>query len=122
MPPVLGWRIARGDRARLLERFVPRYSDTVADHVTFGRADEAPPMPEHGHATIVGRADDGHGVEALVVALGEGTDRWDGSTWHITWSLGEGREAVESNDVIAKLGWQTIADGPEVRLESAKWP
>ena len=28
------------------------------------------------------------------------TDRPDGSTYHITWSLGPGREAHESNDVL----------------------
>ena len=119
---IIGWRIDRADRARLLERFAPRYARTVADHVTFGKASEAPPMPAHDRARVVGRADDGAGVEALVVALGGATDRWDGSTYHVTWSLARGRKAVESNAAIARHGWEEIADGPEVRLEPGEWP
>jgi hypothetical protein len=72
-------------------------------------------------ATVIGQADDGAGVQALVVALNGGSDRWDGSTYHITWSLEPGRKAVESNDVIAAPGWQAIEDGPTVRLEAARW-
>ena len=64
----------------------------------------------------------GEGVEALVVELGGSTDRWDGSTYHITWSLADGREAKESNAVIAQRGWTPIADGPDVRLEADGWP
>ncbi len=40
------------------------------------------------------------GVEAMVVAIDGTTDRPDGSTYHITWSLGDGRRARESNDVL----------------------
>lgn len=119
---VIGWRIDRADRDGLLARFEPRYPRVIADHVTFGRAKEAPAMPRHNHARVVGRADDGEGVEALVVELGGATDRWDGSTYHITWSLAEGREAKESNRVIAQRGWAPIADGPNVRLEADAWP
>jgi hypothetical protein len=119
---VIGWRIDREDREELLGRFAPRYPRVIADHVTFGRAEVAPEMPTHSHARVVGRADDGQGVEALVVALGGSTDRWDGSTYHITWSLSEGRQAKESNAVIARHGWTAIADGPDVRLEADEWP
>ena len=119
--PIIGWTIDRADRERLLRRFVPRYPRVVADHVTFGRANEAPDMPACDRARVVGRADDGEGVEALVVALGGETGRWDGSTYHMTWSLAEGRKPVESNAVIARHGWQAIADGPEVRLTPAEW-
>ena len=34
------------------------------------------------------------------------TDRPDGSTYHITWSLGPGRKARESNDVLRDQGWE----------------
>jgi hypothetical protein len=61
---------------------------------------------------IVGIADDGAGVQALVVRIGGTTDRPGGGTYHITWSLNEGRAAKESNDVIAASGWRTI-DLPE---------
>ena len=119
---ILGWRINRNDRARLLERFPPRYANVVADHVTFGGANEAPPLPNVVRATIVGRADDGHGVEALVVALQGSTERPTGGTYHITWSLAEGREPIESNDLIANSGWEPVEPGARVRLEAASWP
>lgn len=119
---IIGWRIDPTDRARLLDRFAPRYPRVVADHVTFGRASEAPPMPDYDRARVVGRADDGKGVEALVVALGGETGRWDGSIYHVTWSLADGRKPVESNAVISRHGWEAIAGGPEIALEPGCWP
>lgn len=119
---VLGWKLLSADRAALLERFPPRYAELVADHVTHGRTGEAPAMPDAACAVVIGRADDGAGVEALVVALAGSSDRWDGSTYHITWSLGPGREARESNDVIARYGWELVEARPEIRLQPAQWP
>lgn len=119
--PILGWKLARADRERLLERFAPRYAETVADHVTFGRKGAAPAMPRAERATVIGRADDGEGVEALVVAVCGTSERWDGSRYHVTWSLGPGREAKESNAVIARQGWNPIEGAPTVRLEPAEW-
>ena len=103
---VIGWKLDREQRAALLDLFPPRYRNAVADHVTLASnvASNAP-LPQENDAEIVGRADDGRGVEALVVALGGSTDRPDGSTYHITWSLDDGRRAKESNDVIAEQGW-----------------
>lgn len=119
---MLGWKIDLEDRAALLARFPPRYSETDADHVTFGREGEAPDMPQVSEATVIGEADDGRGVQALVVSLKGSSDRWDGSTYHITWSLDPGRKAVESNEVIAAQGWEQIEDGPQVRLHADRWP
>ena len=102
----VGWKLDSEQRRELLERFPPRYPKAVADHVTFLTkvAPDTLPPPE-ARAEIVGRADDGAGVEAMVVAIEGVTDRPDGSTWHVTWSLGPGRGAKESNDVIAGRGW-----------------
>jgi hypothetical protein len=119
----VGWKLDRGERRALLERFPPHYAETVADHVTFLSKvvpDTLPP-PE-APAEIVGRADDGEGVEAMVVAIDGGTDRPDGSTWHVTWSLGEGREARESNDVIAARGWTRFEAPVPLTLIPARWP
>jgi len=120
-PPILGWRIDRADRAALLARFPPRYAETVADHVTHGREGEAPTLPDVSHAIVIGRADDGEGVEALVVEVAGSSDRWDGSTYHVTWSLAEGREAKESNAVIARCGWEPVDERCEVRLAAEEW-
>lgn len=119
----IGWRLERGQRAELLRQFPPRYRNPVADHVTLASkaADDAP-LPEEVDAEIIGRADDGQGVEAMVVRLGGGTGRPDGSTYHITWSLEDGREAKESNAVIAASGWAEFDLPMPVLLEPARWP
>ncbi|HEX3363806.1 hypothetical protein [Phenylobacterium sp.] len=110
-----GWLVDPAAREVLLARIPPRYPVVVAHHVTlkFGAA-AAPPAETLGE--IVGVADDGVGVQALVVAIGGGPSRPDGGTFHITWSLAEGREARESNDVIAALAWTPIAPPIPVRL------
>jgi hypothetical protein len=58
----------------------------------------------------------------MVVMIDGSTDRPDGSTYHITWSLEPGRRAKESNDVIARLGWEKIELPMPVRLTPARWP
>lgn len=104
---VIGWKVGKEDRRALLKHCPPKYSNVVADHVTL-RADATAetPLPRAVHAAVVGRADDGQGVECLVVALDGSTDRPDGSTYHITWSLKSGRTAIESNDVLRDDGWK----------------
>jgi hypothetical protein len=69
----------------------------------------------------VGRADDGESLECLVVALDGSTDRPDGSTYHITWSLGPGRRARESNDVLRDKGWDYLDAPIAVELEPARF-
>lgn len=106
---VIGWKVDPTQRNELLQQFPPIFSQLVADHVTLkakvaSDADLPPPVT----GEIVGRIDDGRGVEAMVVSIDGSTDRPDGSAYHITWSLAPGRRAKESNDVIAKLGWKPL--------------
>lgn len=122
MKQVSGWKLEERQRAELLRRFPPRYAEIVADHVTLKPDPAEGGLPEAITGEIVGRADDGKGVEAMVVRLDGSTDRPDGSFWHITWSLGPGREAKESNDVIAARGWEEIDPPMPVRLIPARWP
>jgi hypothetical protein len=119
---VTGWKIGRDDRDMLLERFPPRYENVVADHVTL-RADATPetPLPAKPGARIVGRADDGRSLECLVVELDGTTDRPDGSTYHITWSIGPDRKARESNDVLRDDGWHYIEAPLDLDLEPARF-
>ena len=72
-------------------------------------------------ARIVGRADDGESLECLVVKLDGTTDRPDGSTYHITWSLGPGRKPIESNDVLREYGWEPVNPPIPVELEPARF-
>ena len=118
---VIGWKLDRSERERLLERFPPRYDQPIADHVTLESEAERKPLPPDAAARIIGRVDDDHGVEAMVVALNGSTDRPDGSTFHITWSLGDGRQAKESNAVIRDLGWQNLEDPVPVRILPARF-
>jgi hypothetical protein len=116
---VTGWKLPRdGEREHLLELFPPKYERTVADHVTLtaGASDNAPP-PRDVDARIVGRADDGKSLECFVVQIDGTTDRPDDSTYHITWSLGPGRKAKESNDVLRDDGWRRLDKAVPVRLE-----
>lgn len=117
-----GWKLDAASRADLLDRFPPRYAEAVADHVTFKSGLDGAPMPEIDHCVLIGRADDGEGVEAMVVAIAGSTGRPDGSTWHITWSLAPGRRAVESNDVIARHGWEELPGAIPIPLTRSWWP
>ena len=119
---VTGWKLDRGQRRELLQQFPPRYGNIVADHVTLkAKASAHAPLPDETLGEIVGRADDGKGVEAMVVRIGGTTDRPDGSTYHITWSLADGRWAKESNDVIAAHGWKELDLAMPVRLLPAHY-
>ena len=120
---VVGWSLDRAERIELLLQFPPRYGNIVADHVTLAaRVGRDSPLPSPITGEIIGRADDGAGVEAMVVRIEGSTDRPDGSIWHITWSLGEGRRAKESNDVIAQRGWEPIELPMPVQLTPARCP
>ena len=119
---VTGWKLPPSEREPLLDRFPPKYENVVADHVTLrvGASPETP-LPRTPQARVVGRADDGNSLECLVVELDGTTDRPDGSTYHITWSLGPGRKARESNDVLRDKGWEHLSAPIPVELEPARF-
>ena len=120
---VIGWKLDRAERAALLARFEPRYGNVVADHVTLAASVATDtPLPDETVAVAVGLVDDGRGVEALVVAVEGTTRRPDGSTYHVTWSLGAGRRAKESNDVLAKGPWQPLREPIPLTVIPARWP
>jgi hypothetical protein len=59
----------------------------------------------------------------MVVAIDGNTDRPDGSTYHITWSLdrAKGRQPIESNDVIRERGWRPLSKPVPVHLVPARF-
>jgi len=119
---VTGWKLPVDEREQLLRQFEPKYENVIADHVTLRvGATPATPMPRKPEARIVGHADDGKSLECLVVELDGTTHRPDGSTYHITWSLGPGREARESNDVLRDQGWEHLPAPIGVTLEPARF-
>lgn len=120
---VVGWKLDADQRGGLLDRFPPRYRNAVADHVTLAtNASDEAPLPQEESGEIVGRADDGRGVEAMVVRIAGTTDRPNGGTYHITWSLEDGRRARESNDAIAGTGWVAFDAPIPISLRPARFP
>ncbi|HEU4959762.1 MAG TPA: hypothetical protein VFT56_05085 [Sphingomonas sp.] len=122
---VTGWKLDRHARAALLVRFPPEWPDVIADHVTLDmNAGPDTPLPCETHGAIVGGINDEAGLQAMVVAIGGTTARPDGSTYHITWSLdrAQGREPIQSNQVIAKHGWRPLDDPVPIALTPARWP
>lgn len=118
---VIGWKLDREQRSELLERFPPRYAQAVADHVTLETEAEEKDLPAPVEAAIVGHAHDRRGVEALVVRIDGTTDRPDGSTYHITWSLSPGRRARESNDVLRDKGWESFEGPISIKLTPGRF-
>jgi hypothetical protein len=56
-----------------------------------------------------------------VVEIDGTFDRPDGSTYHITWSLGAGRKARESNDLLRDHGWNPIEAPIPLELKPARF-
>ena len=119
---VTGWKLPSEEREELLAQFPPKYENVIADHVTL-RTGATPqtPLPRTPEARIVGRGDDGRSLECLVVEVDGSTDRPDGSTYHITWSLASGRKARESNDVLRDKGWEQVDRPVHIELEPARF-
>jgi hypothetical protein len=120
---VTGWKLPQVERELLLRRFPPKYENVVANHVTLrvGATPETPLPAKPETSAVVGRADDGTSLECLVVELDDTTDRPDGSTYHITWSMGPDRRARESNDLLRDQGWDYLEAPIPVELEPARF-
>ena len=120
---VTGWKLPEVERELLLRQFPPKYENVVANHVTLriGATPETPLPTKPSSSSVVGRADDGRSRECLVVEIDGGTGRPDGSTYPITWSLGPGRRARESNDVLRDQGWDHLEAPIPVELEPARF-
>jgi hypothetical protein len=107
-----GWEISEKDRATLMGIMGAAYPDVIAHHITlrpFVRKDDPDELPPEVVAEAVGWADNGVGVQAIVVAINGSTKRPDGRTYHITWSINRaaGYKPVDSNRVI-ELGWNVL--------------
>jgi hypothetical protein len=121
---VTGWRLDPAERESLLRRFPPEWPDVIADHITLdAKAGPKAALPQETEAQIVGEINDGEGLQAIVVAVGSTTDRPDGSTYHITWSLdcARGRRPVQSNEVIAARGWRPLDQTVPIKIIPARF-
>lgn len=111
----VGWALSDRTRAQLLKKFPASYELVIAHHVTlkFGVTAEEP-LPTATQGVIVGVADNGEGVQALVLRIDGTSARPGGGVYHITWSLGTHRKPVESNQVIASQGFTPVH--PAIRI------
>ena len=115
----IGWLLHADDRRRLLVQIPPAYPDLVADHVTLiYRPPAGFSLPTAAEGLVVGIADDGAGLQALVLEIEGTTRRPDGSTFHVTWSLDRaaGRRPVESNAMIRAKSWAPVTPPILLRL------
>ena len=119
---MVGWKLDPDQRRELLQQFPPKFERVVADHVTLAaKTPGERPLPHEVDAAIVGRADDSKGVEALIVMIDGTTDRPDGSSWHITWSLADGRVAKESNEMLRAATWEMFDLPMPIQLQPARF-
>ncbi len=89
-------------REKLVEKFPPKYEKFIGHHVTiqFGVPKDTQ-TPDPANIRVIGRADTGDGLEALVVSVDGSQDRPDGKTYHITWSLDPDKyKPVDSNNLV----------------------
>ena len=109
----VGWILTKESRSALLDRFPPRHEDVIAHHVTLWSRKAGKRVPPPASFAVVGHADDGRGNEALVVSVDGTTDRPDGGTFHITWSIDPDSALApkHSNDLLAEADWSTL-DAP----------
>ena len=113
----VGWALSEHTRNQLLHQFPPAYDRVIAHHCTlkFG-VDDSHPLPTTTTAQVVGTVDDHMGVQALVLKIDGDISRADGSVYHITWSLGDGRRPVDSNKVIAAQGFVPLAEAIDIDI------
>jgi len=92
-------------RELLAEKFPPKYSKFIGHHVTveFGVPADAEP-PEDAEVKVLGIKDSGDGLEALVVSVGGETQRPDGGTYHITWSLEPDKYSPKDSNALMQDG------------------
>jgi hypothetical protein len=107
-------------RTSLLAKFPPKYPKVIAHHVTvqFGvPADTEVPPP--ARVKVIGYADSGDGLEALVCTVDGKAERPDGKRFHITLSLDPSKySAVDSNKLLASNKF-TLTLGTQVATTPA---
>ena len=93
------YQLDSNHRTILLKQFLPCYPRVVADHITvcFGGTDVPLPAPCQ-KAEVIGMADDGNGLQALIVRVDDCLTRQDGSVYHITWSLDPNKQISSEID------------------------
>lgn len=112
-----GWAVP--DMVRVIKRLEHpcTYARCIIHHCThtFGVKEDFP-IPLKVPAFILGFADDGSGVQCAIMEMGGTSERPDGSVFHITWSLAEGRKAVESNELAQRWMRERHTLDPDLQI------
>ena len=100
-----GYEIEAGSRQKLASLFPPKYPNFMGHHITeaFGIKDgSVPEQPQK--FTVVAHIDNGEDVEGFVVEVDGSSDRPDGGTYHLTWSIdrSNGAKPVHTNNHISE--------------------
>lgn len=99
------YEIDKDSKAMLMEKFPPKYPEAKYDHITICMGGLGAPLPEPAEKVeVVGIADDGNGLEALIVKVNDSATRKDGKVWHVTGSYDPSKLAPAAFDVFAKPG------------------
>jgi hypothetical protein len=115
-----GWLLSDSERSRLLALIPGKYPDVIAHHITLEHGSPKKLiLPPDVSAVIVGYADDGVGVEAIIVRIDGTTTRPTGGVYHITWSLDRaaGAKPADSNRVITLNGWVPLVTTVPITVE-----
>jgi hypothetical protein len=92
--PYAAFKLSEESRSSLLQAFPPQYPDVKLDHITIQYpCDDEGALFEPQNIEVIGHANDGQGLEALLVLIDGQTFRDDGNPWHITLSLDTGKSA-----------------------------
>lgn len=105
----LAFEISDKSRANLLNLFRPNFSKVICHHVTIEfnltqeKYDSLEHLIKHPPNVIAYGYAKGDGIECIAVAIGNVTDRPDGSFFHITLSLSPPHKPVESKKLEDKV-------------------
>lgn len=100
-------------RLMLLKHFKPKFSKSIAHHVTYAFPSET--LPPLAKLEVVGYASDDK-IECLVVSVDGNTTRADGSTYHVTWSLDPNKaKPVMSNTLLKTTAWTPVVPVIEIQ-------
>lgn len=103
--------LSEESRQKLAVKFPPRYTEFIGHHVTveYGvPADYRLPDPPKT-IKVIGRVDNGEGLEVLVVSVNGKTRRPDGRRYHITWSLERSKfKPRDSNTLLDNVYKHTV--------------
>lgn len=108
-------------RSTLAKLFPPKYPEFIGHHITHMFGVPMSHASSYGDTVdfeVIGYADDGEGLEALVVRPRVSRlSRPDGKIYHITWSLdrSKGMKPMMSNALVAR-GFQPVS--PPITIQT----